>query len=68
MPRRAREEDAAEDRSQAVDERRDGLNGELLAHEKDGPEDASGEEAELRREQDAGELGVRGGLGGGRIR
>src|SRR5579862_5128004 len=60
-----REEDAAEDRSQAVDERCDRLHGELLADEEDGSEDATGEKAELCGKQDAGELCAEVGFGGG---
>ena len=47
-PDRVGEEDATEDRPQAVDQRRDGLYGELLPNQEDCSEYASGEKAELR--------------------
>ena len=61
-------QNSADDGAEAVDERRDGLHAELLADEEDGAEDASGEEAELRGKQDAGELRCRGRLWPRRIR
>src|SRR5271170_1012535 len=51
----AGKENAAKDDAEVVDERRDGLEGELFADQKDGGKDASSEEKELRGEQDAGD-------------
>ena len=42
-----REKDAAEDDAGRVDQRREGLVGELLAHQSDRREHAAGEEEDL---------------------
>ena len=53
---------AANDRAEAVDERRDGLHVELLAHQQHRAEDAAGEEAQLRGQQNAREQHAERGL------
>src|SRR5580698_881694 len=57
-----REEDGAEDDSQVVDERGDGLIEKDLADEELGAKNPSDEEEELRWKKDAGERGAEGGL------
>jgi hypothetical protein len=54
----AGEENSAEDDAEVVDERRDGLEGELFADEEDGGEDSAAEEEELRGEKDSGDAGA----------
>ncbi len=49
------EQQAADDGAHAVDERRDGLHVELLAHQEHRAEDAAGKEAQLRGQQNARE-------------
>ena len=61
----AGEEDSAKDDAEVVDERRDGLEGELFADEEDGGEDSAGEEEELRGKEDAGDAGAEDALRGG---
>ena len=57
------QEDAAEDGAHAVDERGDGLNGELLAHQEHRAEDTAGKEEQLRGQQDAREVDAERGFG-----
>lgn len=47
---------APDDGPEAVDEGRHSLDAELLAHHENRAEDAAGEEAQLRGQQNAGEL------------
>ena len=49
-------QNAAQDHADVVDERGEGLEGELLAGEQDSAEDAAGEEEDLAGEDDAGEV------------
>ncbi len=57
------EEEAAGDDAEVVDERGDGLVGELFADEEDGGKDSAGEEEELAGEEDAGDAGAEKALG-----
>ncbi len=51
------EDDPTEDDAEVIDERSDGLVGELLAHDKHGAERAADEEEELRGQKDARHVG-----------
>ena len=53
----AGEQRSAGDDAEVVDERREGLEGELFADQQDGGEDSTGEEEELAREEDTGDAG-----------
>ncbi len=55
----AGEDNSAEDDAEVVDERRDGLEGELFADQEDGGQDAASEEEQLRGEQDTGDASAK---------
>ena len=58
------EDDTAEDGAAVVNQRRDGLNVELLAHQQDRAEDAAGEEEDRRDQKNAREPDTQRGLRG----
>ena len=61
-PIHALQKQSADDRPQAVDQRRHGLHAELLAHQKHRAKDTAGKEKQLRRKQNAGQVNAECGL------